>query len=282
MVRDPRRSRPLAGRQVLPERPPNRSDAQRRRRPGGRWRRGSAGVLVSALALATVPLVPFLTAPSAQAVPANQMDLTGCVVGVGQTNCVPLGLSGAGGAESPALTIVKTETPNVVTAVGQSVDYSFLVANTGNVPLTNVVVVDTAFSGTGTTPIVTCPVGAGSLAPGASVTCTATYVVTQSDADNSVVTNTATASGTPPTGPGVTSPPSSAIVTVTVPTTPPPPTAPPTYVTQTAPVTPPVAVDGGFPGGPGHGDLPIELAGGATVLGAPGLLAARRRARRRH
>jgi uncharacterized repeat protein (TIGR01451 family) len=182
---------------------------------------------------------------------------------------------------APSLTVVKTATPNVVTAVGQSVAYSFLVTNTGNVPLTNVVVVDTAFSGTGTPPMVSCPAGAASLAPGASITCTATYVITQSDADNSVVTNTATASGTPPTGPGVTSPPSSAIVTVTVPTAPPT-TTPPTHVPPTAPATPPAAVNGGFAGRPGHGDLPIELAGGATALGALGLLAARRRVRRRH
>ncbi|MEV7598822.1 hypothetical protein AB0O91_15705 [Kitasatospora sp. NPDC089797] len=116
---------------------------------------------------------------------------------------------------NPALTIVKSASPTTVTASGQTVDYSFLVTNTGNVTLTNVTVNETAFSGTGTPPVVTCPAGAASLAPGASVTCTASYAVTQADIDAGTITNTATATGTPPSGPPVTSPPSSATVTAT-------------------------------------------------------------------
>ncbi|MEV7359175.1 LPXTG cell wall anchor domain-containing protein [Kitasatospora sp. NPDC091276] len=116
---------------------------------------------------------------------------------------------------APALTIVKSASPTTVSAVGQVVDYSFLVTNTGNVTLTNVTVNETAFSGTGTPPVITCPAGAASLAPGASVTCTATYTVTQADLNAGSITDTATATGTPPTGPPVTSPPSSATVTAT-------------------------------------------------------------------
>ncbi|MER7847843.1 LPXTG cell wall anchor domain-containing protein [Kitasatospora sp. NPDC096077] len=116
---------------------------------------------------------------------------------------------------NPAITIVKSASPTTVSAVGQTVDYGFLVTNTGNVTLTNVTVTETAFSGTGTAPVVTCPAGAASLAPGASVTCTATYAVTQADINAGSVTNTATATGTPPSGPPVTSPPSSATVTAT-------------------------------------------------------------------
>ena len=65
---------------------------------------------------------------------------------------------------------------------------------------------------------VTCPTPASpGLAPGASETCTAneTHTVTQSDVDAGKVTDTATATGTPPTGP--TSPPSapSTVTTLT-------------------------------------------------------------------
>ena len=50
---------------------------------------------------------------------------------------------------------------------------------------------------TGTLDAPTCPSEAGSLAPGAQVTCTTVYNVTQADVDSGSVTNTATAVGTP-------------------------------------------------------------------------------------
>ena len=56
-----------------------------------------------------------------------------------------------------------------------------------------------------------CP--AGALTPGASMTCTATYTVTQADIDSGAVTDVATAAATPPSGPAVMSAPSSATVT---------------------------------------------------------------------
>ncbi|MDH2430446.1 hypothetical protein [Sphaerisporangium sp. TRM90804] len=109
-----------------------------------------------------------------------------------------------------SLTLVKTASPDAVTAAGQTVTYRYLITNSGAVPLTGVGVVDTAFSGTGTPPVVTCPVT--TLAPQASATCTSTYVVTQADADAATVVNTAVASGTPPSGPPVSSVPSTAVV----------------------------------------------------------------------
>ncbi len=92
----------------------------------------------------------------------------------------------------PAITLVKTAgTPSGNTA-GDTIDYAFLVTNTGNVTL-DPVTVDDPKVGT-----VLCPVT--TLAPGASTTCTATYALTQADVDAGVVDNSATAYGNPPGG----------------------------------------------------------------------------------
>ncbi|WP_296281491.1 hypothetical protein, partial [Pseudoxanthomonas sp.] len=114
---------------------------------------------------------------------------------------------------APSLTIDKTASPTTVSSAGQVVTYSFLVTNTGNVAITGVVINETAFSGTGTAPAITCPVT--TLAPLASTTCSGTYALTQQDIDAGSVTNTATASGTDPVGGTTTSPPDSATVTST-------------------------------------------------------------------
>lgn len=111
------------------------------------------------------------------------------------------------------LAIVKSATPTTIAAAGEPVSYSFLITNTGNVTLTDPVVDETAFSGTGTIPIAGCPAGTV-LAPTDTVICTASYTATQADVDAGSITNTATASATPPAG--VTTPvsdPSSAAVT---------------------------------------------------------------------
>lgn len=117
---------------------------------------------------------------------------------------------------APALTVVKSASPNAADdyVVGQEITYSFVVTNTGNVTLTDVTVDETAFTGTGTLSPVACPVGAASLAPGLQVVCTATYVLTQADVDNGSVSNTATATGTPPSGEPPVSPPSTTEVPV--------------------------------------------------------------------
>ena len=93
--------------------------------------------------------------------------------------------------------------------VGETVSYTFTLRNTGAVTLTDLVVDDQMLADAGVT--ATCPAGA-SLAPGATVDCTATYTVTQADVDRRIITNTATADGTTPTGETVTSPPGEASV----------------------------------------------------------------------
>ena len=115
-------------------------------------------------------------------------------------------------SKTPALTVVKTADPTTVSKVGEKVTYSFKVTNTGNVTLTKVDVTDDDFSGTGKLSAIDCP--KATLDPGDSMTCTATYTVTQADIDAGKITNTATAHGNPPgSDTPVTSPPSSTTVT---------------------------------------------------------------------
>ena len=97
---------------------------------------------------------------------------------------------------------------------GDTIPYSFLLTNTGAVTLTGIGVADVKAGP------VTCPVA--TLQPGASATCTAVYTITQADVNAGSVDNTATAHGTPPTGPAVdsapdtTSTPTSTVATLTI------------------------------------------------------------------
>src|SRR5690606_8678945 len=92
--------------------------------------------------------------------------------------------------QQPGLTLVKTSTtmPNTFVMTGDILTYDLVVTNTGNVTLTDIEVSDPVASVTGS-PI-------ASLAPMASTTITATYVVTQADLDAGLFTNVAIAIGT--------------------------------------------------------------------------------------
>jgi uncharacterized repeat protein (TIGR01451 family) len=120
---------------------------------------------------------------------------------------------------APGITVVKTANPSTVTAAGQTVTYSFVVTNTGNVTLAvpDGAVQDTNFSGTGTLSPISCP--ETSLVAGQVETCTATYTVTQADVNVGTITNSAMVTGTPPGGGEVVSPPSPP-ATVTIDRTP--------------------------------------------------------------
>ncbi|WIB76995.1 isopeptide-forming domain-containing fimbrial protein [Curtobacterium sp. MCPF17_002] len=98
-----------------------------------------------------------------------------------------------------SLALVKSATPTV-DSVGDTVEYSFLVTNTGNVTLRDLTINEGVFTGAGTAPAVTCPASAASVAPGDDVTCTATYDVLQDDLDAGTIVNTATATGDAPAG----------------------------------------------------------------------------------
>jgi uncharacterized repeat protein (TIGR01451 family) len=98
---------------------------------------------------------------------------------------------------SPAIALVKSADLSSFAAPNTTVTYNYLVTNTGNVTLNPVVVTDPMPNLSGTN----CPVT--SLAPNVSETCTATYVTTSTDVDNGTITNTGTATGTPPIGTAV-------------------------------------------------------------------------------
>jgi len=92
---------------------------------------------------------------------------------------------------SSSLGLVKTKTSvGNPTAAGQSITYLLVATNTGNVTLTSVSITDVNAMLSGCTPSMP-----ATLAPAATISCTATHTVTQGDVDAGSVSNTASASG---------------------------------------------------------------------------------------
>ncbi len=114
----------------------------------------------------------------------------------------------------PVLTAVASAVPSSVNAAGDSVGYSVVVSNEGTVTLDGVSVVVDSFTGAGVLPGVSCPAGIASMAPGDSVTCTVTYVVTQADMNGGAFTFEVHATGAAPDSSVVSSTSSSVVVTV--------------------------------------------------------------------
>ena len=99
---------------------------------------------------------------------------------------------------NPGISLVKTGSLD-----GDTISYEFTAKNTGNVTLTKVSIADD-LEGLSEISYVSWPTDAGVLTPGQSVTATASYTLTQADRDAGIVENTATTTGTPPTGTPVT------------------------------------------------------------------------------
>ena len=112
------------------------------------------------------------------------------------TLIIPLG-------QTPALSISKRSTAGTNLTVGQTVTYTFIVKNTGNVTLDGVHVVDPKAG----LSVIT-PVSEDHLVPGETTSFTATYVVTQDDIDAGSIENSATALGVDPNSLSVESDPS--------------------------------------------------------------------------
>ncbi|WP_280759079.1 DUF7507 domain-containing protein [Prescottella agglutinans] len=104
------------------------------------------------------------------------------------------------GDQKPNLKIVKTASPKGAETfkVGQEITYTFDITNTGNQTLTNVKVAEGRFSGSGKIHDLSCPDDSKSMVPGAKVTCSAKYTITQEDVNEGKLDNVATATGTPP------------------------------------------------------------------------------------
>ncbi|MEI3847067.1 DUF7507 domain-containing protein [Microbacterium sp. CCNWLW44] len=107
--------------------------------------------------------------------------------------------------DDPEIELVKTGAlaQGSTGAVGDTVEYTFTVTNTGNVTLTGVSVTD-KLDGLSALVYGPWPGTEGTLRPGEQVTARATYVLTQADVNTGLVENTATATGTPPAGDPVT------------------------------------------------------------------------------
>ncbi|WP_198672940.1 DUF7507 domain-containing protein, partial [Algoriphagus litoralis] len=89
----------------------------------------------------------------------------------------------------PNIELSKSADKATCSVAGEPITYTLVVTNTGNVTLTNVSLSD---------PLANSGQSVGNLAPGAVQTITAVYTVKQSDVDNGIINNTATASGTSP------------------------------------------------------------------------------------
>ncbi|MCD1573177.1 CshA/CshB family fibrillar adhesin-related protein [Agromyces mediolanus] len=101
-------------------------------------------------------------------------------------------------AAAPALSITKAASPSAAEdfVVGQQITYTFVVTNTGNVPIDDVTISEDAFSGSGELSEIQCPADR-TVQPDDTMTCTATYTITQADVDSGSLSNTASASGMP-------------------------------------------------------------------------------------
>jgi LPXTG-site transpeptidase (sortase) family protein len=103
--------------------------------------------------------------------------------------------------QSPAISIVKSSDATGTNADGDTIIYSYDVENTGNVTLTNVTVTD---AHTGLSAITCIPAQDSALNPGDTMSCSATYTVTQADANAGQIDNTGVVTGTDPTSNQVT------------------------------------------------------------------------------
>src|SRR5690606_31610304 len=103
-------------------------------------------------------------------------------------------------AQSPSLSISQSVTSTGPYTTGDAIAYVFVVANTGDVTLVDIAVVDAQLDDEAVC-------AASTLEPGESTTCTGSHTVTAAEVAAGYVHDSATATGPPPTPPGGTTPP---------------------------------------------------------------------------
>ncbi len=92
--------------------------------------------------------------------------------------------------QTARLELSKAANPSEYYQVGQIINYTYTIKNTGNVNLTGI------FSVSDDKASVTCSAPEdGTLSPNEEMICSATYAITQADLYNGIVTNSAFASG---------------------------------------------------------------------------------------
>ncbi|MET0296459.1 MAG: AraC family transcriptional regulator [Microbacterium sp.] len=157
-----------------------------------------------------LPVGATVTATAAHAltqaeVDAGRVGSTATVTGIPPRAAAVTDTAAAGldVAAAPSLTVGKEGAARGDGGVGDVIDYDFRIVNTGNVTLTLVDLVD-QLAGV-SLPVIAWPDAdrPGVVLPGETATATATYAITQADVDAGTITNRATASGQPPTGPRV-------------------------------------------------------------------------------
>ena len=158
------------------------------------------------------PGAPGVLEPTESVTATASYTLTEADVAAGEVSntATTSGLPPAGTAvtdEAPALVTLPELTPGISlektgVLAGDTIAYSFTATNTGNVTLSAVSIVD-ELEGLSEISYGAWPAAVGVLAPGQSVTATASYAIAQADRDAGTVDNTATTTGTPPTGPPV-------------------------------------------------------------------------------
>jgi len=168
---------------------------------------GAAGTLLPAETVTATATYAITQADIDAGHVANSATTTGTPP-VGPPVTPPPGETDTPLTPAPGMEFTKTADASAVhspSKVGDLITYTFTAKNTGNVTLTNVSI-DDPLAGLSALSY-TWPGAAGTLLPGQTVTATATYAITQADINAGHVANSATTTGTPPTGPSVTPPP---------------------------------------------------------------------------